>query len=110
MTSTQKIPIEASSTKYDSYTTPPTPPDQYSGKQIILNSGRLFFNSTADSIMFSSKTSINLNAINSVNIDTPTTTIQSNRVNLGGKEAIEPLLLGESTYKVLSQLIIALNN
>jgi hypothetical protein len=109
VTSTQKIPIEASSTNYNSYTTQPTKPNQYLNKQIILNSGRLFFNSTADEIMFSSKTSINLNAVNSVNIDTPTTIIQSNRINLGSKSAVEPLLLGESTYQVLTNLITALN-
>lgn len=109
ITSTQKLPIKASSTTYNSYTVGPTTPDQYSGKQIILNSGRLFFNSTMDEIMLSSKTSINLNAVNSLNIDAPTTTIQSNRVNLGSKNAIEPLLLGESTYQVLSNLITALN-
>jgi hypothetical protein len=109
ITSTQKIPIEASSTKYNSYITQPTKPNQYSNKQIILNSGRLFFNSTMDEIMLSSKTSINLNAVNSLNIDTPTTIIQSNRVNLGSKDAVEPLLLGNSTYQVLTNLITALN-
>lgn len=109
ITSTQKLPIKASSTVYNSYTVRPTTPDQYSGKQIILNSGRLFFNSTMDEIMLSSKTSINLNAINSLNIDTPTTIIQSKRINLGSKDATEPLLLGNSTYQVLDNLITALN-
>jgi hypothetical protein len=109
ITSTQKIPIEASSTNYNSYTVQPTKPNQYSNKQIILNSGRLLFNSTMDEIMLSSKTSINLNAVNSLNIDTPTTIIQSNRVNLGSKDAVEPLLLGNSTYQVLTGLITALN-
>jgi hypothetical protein len=62
-----------------------------------------------DEIMLSSKTSINLNAVNSLNIDTSTTIIQSNRVNLGSKDAVEPLLLGNSTYIVLNKLITALN-
>ena len=34
--STQKIPLKVSSTLYDSYTTAPTSPDQYNGKQILI--------------------------------------------------------------------------
>ena len=50
-TSTQKIPLKASSTNYFSYkSNPPQAPDQYAGKQIIINSGRLVFNSTLEQI------------------------------------------------------------
>jgi hypothetical protein len=105
-TSTQKIPLKASSVNYLSYpSNPPQTPDQYAGKQIILNSGRLVFNSTLDHILLSSKKSINLNAVESVNIDTPTTIIQSNKVLLGSKNATEPVLLGNSTISTLNNLI-----
>ena len=40
-----------------------------------------------------------------VNIDTPTTTIQSNTVLLGGKEATESVLKGDTTIDILSQLV-----
>ena len=105
-TSTQKIPLKASSVNYLSYkSNPPQTPDQYAGKQIIINSGRLVFNSTLDHILLSSKKSINLNAVESVNIDTPTTIIQSSKVLLGSKNATEPVLLGNSTISTLNNLI-----
>jgi hypothetical protein len=110
LTSTQKIPINISSKNYLSYkTNPPTNPSQFSGKQIILNSGRLVFNSTTDHILLSSNKSINLNAIDGVNIDTPVTTIQSKQVKIGSKNATEPLLLGNKTIDTLNNLISNLN-
>jgi hypothetical protein len=105
-TSTQKIPLKASSTSYFSYkNNPPQAPNQYAGKQIIINSGRLVFNSTLDHILLSSKKSINLNAIENINIDSPNTTIQSEKVYLGSKNATEPVLLGDSTISTLNNLI-----
>jgi hypothetical protein len=105
-TSTQKIPLKASSVNYLSYkNNPPQAPDQYAGKQIIINSGRLVFNSTLDHILLSSKKSINLNAVENVNIDSPNTTIQSEKVYLGSKNATEAVLLGNSTISTLNNLI-----
>jgi hypothetical protein len=105
-TSTQKIPLKAASVNYLSYpSNPPQTPDQYSGKQILINSGRLVFNTTLDHILLSSKKSINLNALNSVNIDCNTVIIQSGKLYLGSKNATEPLLLGNSTISTLNNLI-----
>ena len=109
-TSTQKIPLKASSTNYDSYKTSPTTPDQYAGKQILINSGRLVFNSTVDHILFSSKKSINLNAVEGVNIDTPTVTFSSGKMFLGSKNATEPILLGNQTVNLLDQLLVNLQS
>jgi hypothetical protein len=110
-TSTQKIPLKASSTSYLSYkNNPPQTPDQYAGKQIIINSGRLVFNSTLDHILLSSKKSINLNAVENVNIDSPNVTIQSGKLYLGSKNATEPVLLGNSTISTLNNLIDNLNS
>jgi hypothetical protein len=108
--STQQIPLNTSSTSYVSYkTNPPTIPNQYNGKQVIINSGRLVFNSFEDHILFSSKKSINLNAVESVNIDAPTTVIQSTNTYIGSKNANEPLLLGNQTVNLLNQLITNLS-
>jgi len=106
-TSTQKIPLEASSTSYVSYKSDtPTNPKEYSdSSQVILNSGRLIFNTTQDHIMLSSKKSINLNAISSVYIDAPDTIIQSNNVYLGSKDATESVLLGDTTVSLLKTLV-----
>jgi len=106
LASTQKVPLKASSTNYFSYkNNAPQTPEQYSGKQVILNSGRLVFNTTADHLLFSSKKSINLNAVDGVNIDTPTIVFQSGNVYIGSKNATEPLLLGNQTVNLLNQLI-----
>lgn len=108
--STQKIPLEVSSTSYVSYkTNPPTIPNQYTNNQIIINSGRLVFNSNVDHILLSSNKSINLNGVESVNIDAPTTVIQSTNTYIGSKNATEPLLLGNQTINLLNQLITNLS-
>lgn len=106
-TSTQKIPLDASSTSYVSYKSDtPTNPKEYSNSpQLILNSGRLVFNTTQDHILFSSKKSINLNAVTSVNIDAPDTIIQSTNVYLGSKDATESVLLGDTTVSLLETLV-----
>tara|TARA_R110000787_G_scaffold89006_1_gene188592 strand:- start:1092 stop:2306 length:1215 start_codon:yes stop_codon:yes gene_type:complete len=105
MTSTQAIPIEVSSKSYSSYKTAPTSPDKFAGEQIILNSGRLLFNTKSDSILMSSKNSINLNAVNDVNIDAPRTVIQSKTVKLGDRDAFESVILGDKFFSDLSRLL-----
>jgi hypothetical protein len=105
MTSTQAIPIEVSSKSYKSYKTAPTSPDKFAGEQIILNSGRLLFNTKSDSILMSSKNSINLNAVNDVNIDAPRTVIQSNKVLLGDRDAFESVILGDKFFTDLNLLL-----
>jgi hypothetical protein len=105
-TSTQKIPLEASSTSYSSYSSnPPTKPNEYAGKQLILNSGRLVFNSTEDHVLLSSKKTVNINAISGFSIDSPQSVIQSNSVLLGGVNATEPVLKGDTTINILVDLV-----
>jgi hypothetical protein len=106
LTSTQKIPLEASSTSYSSYSSnPPTTPNEYAGKQLLLNSGRLVFNSTEDHILLSSIKTVNINAINGFNVDSPQSVIQSNSVLLGGINAVEPVLKGDTTINILVDLV-----
>ena len=106
-TSTQQIPIEVSSQNdYLSYDTPPTTPTQYNGEQIILNSGRLLFNSTSNHILLSSAKSINLNTVESVNIDARTkTVIQTPELYLGGVETSQPVVLGDDLVDLLSKIL-----
>jgi hypothetical protein len=114
LTSTQKIPLKAKSTSYVSYSgsgyEPPILPNNFEGKQIILDSGRLVFNSYSDHILFSSAKSINLNSQESVNIDTTKFIIQADNIYLGTEKlATEPLLLGNTTTKLLKDLMDALS-
>lgn len=104
-TSTQNIPIQVSSKNYNSYKNAPTSPDKFAGEQIILNSGRLLFNTKTDSILFSSKKTINLNSIESINIDSPTFVANSKNIFLGDKNATEPVILGDTFLNDLKQLL-----
>ena len=111
--STQQLPLEAASTTYSSYqtsSTTPIVPNQYSGSQIIITSGRLVFNSSEDHLLLSSNSSINLNAVNSINLDTDNVIIQSKNLYLGDKEADEPLLLGNQTVDLLDTLLDSLKS
>ena len=108
LTSNQIIPIEVSSKDYKSYSTPPTSPNKFQGEQIILNSGRLLFNAKQDSILLSSKKTINLNSNNSVNIDSPEFITNSKKVLLGSKDAKESVILGDRFLKDLRDLLNSL--
>ena len=106
LTSTQRVPLKASSTIYDSYQTTPSSPDQYSGKQVILNSGRLVFNSTQDHILLSSNQTIGFNAVSGFNFDTKSNfVVNAPTIKLGGKNATEPILKGDTTVQILTDLI-----
>jgi len=110
LTSTQKVPLKATSTSYTSYnnSTAPDLPNEFSGRQILLNSGRLVFSAGNDHILLSAAKSINLNSQNSVNIDTNDFIVQSRgNVYLGSYSATEPLLKGNLTVNVLQNLITA---
>ena len=109
LTSTQEIPIEVASKNYKSYDSSPEAPPKFTGEQVIINSGRLLFNSKNDNILLSSSDTINLNSINSFNVDTPKTIIASKEIYLGDKGATEPVILGDKFLndfqKLLSSLI-----
>jgi len=118
LTSTQKIPLTAANTSYTSYAigSSPAAPNQYAGKQIIFNSGRLVFNSTNDHILLTSNKSINLNTSN-FNVDSPNGQVvlqtfvdinQVGSIKLGDKDATEPLLYGNITQDLLQELITSI--
>ena len=111
LTSTQKIPIDASSTTYSSYDSEiepaPTIPSSYTGNQVIISSGRLLFNSNLDHILLSSKKTISFGAQKGFNFDTKSNFIVSvgTNIKLGGKEATESLILGDKFLENLKILL-----
>tara|TARA_B100000768_G_scaffold84381_1_gene79770 strand:+ start:7867 stop:9144 length:1278 start_codon:yes stop_codon:yes gene_type:complete len=109
ITSTQSIPINLSSPKgnkgYNSCEEKPIKADKFDSEQIILNSGRLLFNSKKDSILLSSNKIINLNSVNSVTIDSKQTVINSPEILLGNKNATEPVILGDKFLSDLEKLL-----
>jgi len=72
LTSNHKVPLTQSATKYDTYITPPAFADLYRGKQVIINSGRLLFNSTEENIIMSAFTSVSMTAGRTINLDAET--------------------------------------
>ena len=78
LTTEQKIPLEASSTSYKSYSDAPILPK-----------------------------SVGLNAIKSINLDSPKTVITSDKIYLGDKEDTntQPILLGQDTVDLLGQIL-----
>lgn len=113
LTSTQQLPIEvASQNDYLSYgEEKPKSPNQYAGAQVVLNSGRLLFNTTQDHIMLSSQKSINLNSVDGVNIDTTgPVVLEAPEIKLGSNDATESVLLGDSTVDLLQSLISDLSS
>jgi len=131
LTSTQQIPLELSTeniSSYDGLTETPTIPELYSGKQILLNSGRLVFNAKNDHIILSADKSVHLVSNNSINIDTTDQvaintstigkiTLVSPKIYLGLNEGTEgyvgaelqSMVLGENLYQTLSSIIDALD-
>jgi hypothetical protein len=106
LTSTQQINLEPNIFNYNSYTTAPESIANYSSNQVLINSGRLVLNSNTDSILLSSAKSINLNSQDSVNIDSKNTVvINSPSILLGDKNATEPVLKGDITIELLSELV-----
>jgi len=99
LTSTQNIPLIPSTVNYDSYTSPPEKVNTFSGKQIILNSGRLVLNANSNHLLLSAEKSIGLNTLGSINIDSKSDTIfkvgDNSRILLGSKEAKESVILGD---------------
>ena len=112
MTSTQNIPISASSLNYTAISSgqSPTYPGSYDGSsQIILNSGRLVFNSTVDSILMSSPKVINLAAIGDIGIASrKSITLEADTINLGGSKSSQPAIAGDTFLKQLKGLTSAI--
>ena len=107
LTSTQKIPITTNpiffnGVRYSSYTPKfketPIEPSSFNGNQVIINSGRLVFNSKTDHIMLSSNRTISFEAVKGFNFDTNSNFViqVGTTIKLGSKDATEPIVKGES--------------
>jgi hypothetical protein len=117
LTSTQVLPFSPSSANYSSYATQvnnvknPTPPTVYNGNQIILTSNRLFFNASEDSILLSSKESINLNTLSSINFESKKGIVlspgkeDSSKIYLGGITAQDTVIKGNKFLDDFDQLL-----
>jgi hypothetical protein len=92
----------------------PISPKAYNAPQVILNSGRLLFNTTSDSILFSSKKSIVLESIDDLAIKSQLKNINilapAGIVSLGKQNASESIVLGDKFMLQFENLISSLEN
>ena len=110
LSTNQQVPIESNTYNYNSYNVAPESTSEYSDPQVLINSGRLVFNANSDSVLISSAKSINLNSQDSVNVDSQNVfVVNSPSILLGGKDATESLLKGDTTIELLSELVGQLN-
>lgn len=135
LTSTQQVPLNLISDIPSSYDLTglketPVSPTQFSGNQILLNSGRLVFNAKNDHIILSADKSIHLSANTSLNLDTgdqivltannakSKITLVSDKIYLGTSESpgaegypgasLQSLVLGEDLIQVLKSVYLIL--
>jgi hypothetical protein len=112
LTSTQRVPINVSSKNYSGISADqiPTYPISYKENQIILNSGRILFNSTTDSILLSSQKVISISANEDIGISTrKNITLTGDLIKLGSINAGESLLLGDSFIRQFKVLLETIN-
>jgi hypothetical protein len=112
LTSTQKIPLQPGANIINKNTSTIAPVN-YFNPQIILNSDRITLNSKKDEVLIYSKTNIELNTDNIININAGSRThVNTPLVWLGNKsdgtQPTEPLLLGNKTVDLLNQLLTVL--
>jgi len=92
----------------------PISPKAYNAPQVILNSGRLLFNTTSDSILFTSKKSIVLESIEDLAIKSQLKNVNilapSGIVSLGKQNASESVILGDKFMLQFENLISSLEN
>ena len=117
LTTTQKLPIKASSKLYSSYRPDiiPTNPEEYTGNQIVITSNRVLINSKEDHVLLSGKKSVGLSSDNSINIDAQTDFIvktNKGKILLGDMDETktQSLLLGDKTTDLISNLLLDLQD
>jgi hypothetical protein len=110
--SDHKIPLTQANDKRKAYDSVPIKANEFKGNQVLLNSGRIFFNAKTDDILLSSVSSIGLNTGGSVNIDAEQyICLDGPKILLGEKARTapaftkEPVLLGNQTEAFLKQVI-----
>jgi hypothetical protein len=107
LTSTQNIPLKIDNISYNSYTNYiPQTPDKYAGKQVIINSGRLVFNSNTDHILLSSALTIGFNSVKGFNFDTKANfVVNAPSIKLGSKNATQSMIKGDLLITELQSLL-----
>ena len=91
LTSDHVIPLKQSRTTFVSLDTKPTVARNYKGAQIILNSGRLIFNSTDENISFSSNKFFSINSERTIIEAEKEIGLDAKKIYLGETARVEPI-------------------
>jgi hypothetical protein len=116
LTSTQQIPLQPDRNNILNPITKPLQVNKYFGKsQLLFNSDRIIINSKKDEVMIFAKTNIELNTNNIINLNAGERTHLNSPKNFIGTGSdgtlpTEPLLLGNKTAELLSDLMKALSD
>jgi len=94
MTSYQQIPLRAANENFSALSPEPLLPREYFNPQIILNSGRLVFNASTDSIIASAEDTIALSSNTQIGLTSKTITFVADKIKFGSAGADSPALLG----------------
>lgn len=107
LTEQGQIPLYTGVRYYNSYTSNvPEVPNLYNENQVILNSGRLVLNSTNDHTLIYGNKSVGLNSLGTLNFDSTGDFVAiSPRIFLGTTSTEEPLVKGQTLYKMLDTLL-----
>lgn len=111
LTSNHSVPLEEANSTRKSYKEAPDQADTYRGAQVLVTSGRLFFNASEDHLLLASKKSIGLTA-DTVHLDGSThLSFDAPKIYLGEKafkdsnSLKEPLLKGKTSVEWLEDLV-----
>ena len=111
LTSDHKIKLKQARTKADTFKSSEPTAENYRGSQVLINSGRLFFNAKEDSIFHTSKKAFGVSS-ETVNLDAEKYVgLDGEKIYLGNKALVlesQPVILGNSLEVYLQLLINAL--
>lgn len=108
ITSEHSVPLEEARTKAETYQVAPDRANEFKKDQVIINSGRLFFNARDEGIYFSAKDDFGVSA-ESVHIDGESViTLDAKKIHLGVKAMeleFEPVIKGDQLEMLLYNLL-----
>ena len=83
----------------------PLLPREYSNPQVILNSGRLVFNASSDSIIASAQDSISLSSNKQIGFTSKNISMIGDSIKIGGPTSSEQAILGNAFIEQFKTLV-----
>lgn len=116
LTSTQKLEVDNNTiNRFTGFNTTSTKNliktlNEYTGPQIFANTDRIVLNAKNDSIFIGSKRDINISTDESVNIASQNLRVEIGNIQLGGEDATQAIVLGNTFMEELNILLQGLSD